>query len=65
MAFDRNNENIELANIKIKQINKAYNFLLKNKAKKILNKVFYKYKQEKFNNQQISKIKKYLIYNYY
>lgn len=42
---DRNKENIELATEKMKQINEAYEFLSNNKAKKILNNVFYKYRQ--------------------
>lgn len=47
---DRNKENIEFATEKMKQINEAYEFLLNNKANKILNNVFNKYRKYKQQN---------------
>jgi DnaJ-class molecular chaperone len=50
---DRNKDNIEQANEKMKQINNAYEMLSQQKAKKIIYKSFHKYKQK----QQINKFK--------
>jgi DnaJ family protein B protein 4 len=48
---DRNKDNIEQANEKMKQINHAYEILSQQKAKKIIYKSFHKYKEK----QQINK----------